>query len=132
LREEPRPRVFENRVLRGIFGSERDEVTGEWRKLHNKELNYLYCSPNICRVVKSRMRWAEHVARMGERRAVYRGLMGQSEGKRPLGRPRCRRGIILKWIFRKWDVVIWTGLIWLRIETGGRAVVNMVMNLQVP
>ena len=69
---------------------------------------------------------------MGERRAVYRGLMGQSEGKRPLGRPRCRRGIILKWIFRKWDVVIWTGLIWLRIDTGGRAVVNMVMNLQVP
>jgi len=80
-------RVFENRVLRGIFGPKWDEVTGEWRKLHNEELNDLYCSPNIVRVITSRrMRWARHVARMGERRGVYRVLMGKPEGKRPLGR----------------------------------------------
>jgi len=87
LREERKLRVFENRVLRGIFGPKWDEVTGEWRKLHNEELNDLYCSPNIVRVITSRrMRWARHVARMGERRGVYRVLMGKPEGKRPLGR----------------------------------------------
>jgi hypothetical protein len=79
--------VFENRVLRRVFGPRRDEVTGEWRKLHNEELNDLYSLPNIVRVVKSRrMRWAGHVARMGEDRGVYRVLVGKSEGKRPLGR----------------------------------------------
>jgi len=89
LREERRLRVFENRVLRGIFGPKRDEVTGEWRKLHNAELNDLYCSPNIVRVMKlRRMRWVGHVARMGEGRGVYRVLVGKPEGKRPLGRPR--------------------------------------------
>jgi hypothetical protein len=82
--------VFENRVLRRIFGPKRDQVTGEWRKLHNEELNDLYCSPTIFRVIKSRMRWAENEARMGERRGVYRVLVGKREGKRPLGRPRRR------------------------------------------
>jgi len=81
--------VFENRVLRRVFGSKRDEVTGECRKLHNEELRDLYSLPNIVRVVKSRrMRWARHVARMGEGRDVHRVLVGKPEGKRPLGRPR--------------------------------------------
>ena len=89
-------------MLRLVFGAKRDEVTGEWRKLHNEELNDLYCSPNIVPVLKSRrMRRAGHVARMGERRDVYRVLVGKPEGKRPLGRPRRRWGIIIRWVFRK-------------------------------
>jgi hypothetical protein len=89
LREERRLRVFENRVLRRIFGPERDEVTEEWRKLHNEELNDLYCSPNTVRVIKSRrLRWAGDVARVGGRRRVYRVLVGKPGGKRPLRRPR--------------------------------------------
>jgi hypothetical protein len=91
LREERRLKVFENTVLRRIFGPKRDEVTREWRKLHNEERNDLYCSPNDVRVTKSRkMRWAGHVARIGLKRGVYRVLVGIPEGKRRVGRPRRR------------------------------------------
>jgi len=91
LREERKLRVFENRVLKRVFGSKRDKVTGEWIKLHNEELRDLYSLPNIVGVVKSRrMRRAGHVARMGEERGVHRVLVGKPEGKRPLGRPSCR------------------------------------------
>jgi hypothetical protein len=91
LREECRLRVFESRVRRRIFGPKRDEVTGEWRKLHNEERNDLYSSPDIVWVTKlRRMKWAGHVARVGKRRGIYRVLVGRPEGKRPLGRPRRR------------------------------------------
>jgi hypothetical protein len=79
--------VFENWVLRRIFGPKRDVVTGEWRKLQNEELHDLYSSPSIIRIKSRRMRWAGHAARMGEKRNAYRLLMGKPEGKRPLGRP---------------------------------------------
>jgi len=92
LGEGHRLRVFENRVLRRVFGAKRDGVTGEWIKLHNEELGDLYPLPKIVRVVKSRrMRWAGHVARVGEGSGVHRVLVGKPEGKRPLGRPRRRR-----------------------------------------
>jgi hypothetical protein len=91
VREEHKLRVFENRVLRRIFEPNRDRVTGGWRKLHNEELHNLYSSPRIIRIIKSRrMRWAGHVARIWEKRNVYSLLVGKSERKRPLGRPRRR------------------------------------------
>ena len=125
--------VFENRVLRKVYGPKRDEVTGEWRKLHKEELSDLYSLPNIVWVVKSRgIRWAGHVARMVEGRGVHGVLVGKPEGKRPLGRPR-----------RRWEDNIKMDL----QEVGGacgdwmelaqdrdwwRALVSTVMNLRVP
>jgi len=132
LGEKRKLRVFENRMFRRVFGLKSDEVTGEWRKLHNEELSDLYSLPNIVRVVKSRrMRWAGHVAHMGEGRGVYRVLVGKPQGKRPLRRPR-----------RRWEDNIKTDL----QEVGGvcgdcmelakdrdrwRALVSTVMNLRV-
>jgi hypothetical protein len=91
LREEHKLRVFENMVLRRIFGPKRDQVMGGWRKLHNEELHNLYSLPSIIRIIKlRRMRWAGHVAQMGEKKNVYRLLAGKPEGRRPLGRRRCK------------------------------------------
>jgi hypothetical protein len=124
LRDERRLRVFENRLLRRVFGPKRDEVTGEWRKLHNVELSDLYSLPNIVRVVKSRRmrsytRHMPHVARIGEGRGVHRVLVGKPEGKRLLGRSRRRWQYSMRWIYRKWEGVVGTGWSWLRIGTGG-------------
>jgi hypothetical protein len=90
LREKHRLRVFENRVLRRIFGPKSNEVTGEWRKLHDEEVHDLYSSPSIIRIIKARMRWEGHVARVVEKRNAYSLLVGKPEGRRPLGRPRHR------------------------------------------
>ena len=117
---EHRLRVFENRVLRRICGPKKDGVTGEWRKLHNEELNDLYCSPNIVRVIKSRkMRWAGHVARMEEGRGVHKVLVGNLRERAHWGDRDVDGRIILRWIFRKWEGVVGTGWSWLSIGTGG-------------
>ena len=132
LREESRLRVFENRILRRIFGPKRDE-NGEWRRLHNEELHGLYRLPNVVRVIKSRrLRWAGHVVRMTQGRSAFKILTDKPTGKRPLGRPRCR-----------WEVNIRMDLEEIGIDAGEwvdsaldryywRALVNAALNLRVP
>jgi hypothetical protein len=132
LREGNRLRVFENRVLRRMFGPKTDEVTGEWRKLHSEELHILYSFPNIIRQIKSRrMRWAGHMARMGRERKVYKVLVGKPEGKRPLERPRRRGEDGIRMDLRE---IGWGSVWWIQFAQDRdrlRALVNTVMNLRV-
>ena len=111
-------------MLRRVFGPKRDGVTGEWRKLHNEGHNIIWL------LKQRRMRWVGHVALMGGRRGTYRVLVGKPEGKRLLGRPRHRWEDNIRWIFRMWDVGLWTGSSWLRTDRW-RALVDALMNLWV-
>jgi len=133
LREERRLKLFENRVSRRIFGPKRDEVTGEWRRLHNEELNDLYYSTSIVRVIKSRrIRWAGYVERIGERRGVSKVLLGKLEGRRPLGKPRQRWEDNIKMDLQE---VGCSGMDRIKLaedKDRQRAVVNAVMNLWIP
>jgi hypothetical protein len=133
LREEHRLRMFENRVLRRIFGPKREEVTGGWRKLHDEELHGLYSSPSIIRAIKARrMRWAEHVARMEDVRGAHNILVGRSEGRRPLGRPRRRWKENIKIDLGE---IVFGFVDWIHLAQDWdrwRALVNKVMNLRVP
>ena len=133
MREERRLKVTENRVMRRIFGPKRDEVTGKWIKLHNEELNDLYYSPNVVRVIKSRkMRWPGQIADMGESRGVYRVLMGRPEGQRPLGRPWCRWEANNKMNIQEVECA---GLDWIDLAHDRYrwlALVSVVMNFQIP
>jgi len=133
LREEHRLRVFENRALRRIFGPKRDKVRGEWRKLHNEELNNLYSSSDIVWVIKSRRtRWTGHVAHMGDTTGIFRVLVGKPEGKRPLGRPRRRWEDNIKMDIQEVGCV---GMDWISLAQDRdrwQALVNAVMNLRVP
>jgi hypothetical protein len=133
LRKERKFRATENRVLSRIFGPKRVEITAEWRKIHKEELNDLYCSPNIFRVIKSRiMRWVGNVKRMGEGRGAYRVLLGKHEGKRQLGRPRRRWEDNIKINFQEVEYV---GIDWIDLAQDReslRALVNAVMNFRFP
>jgi hypothetical protein len=132
LREEHRLRVFENRVLRGIFEPKRAEVIGGWRKLHNVELHKLYCSPSMIRIIKSRrMRWTEYVARMGATRNAFRTMVGKPEGKRPLQNPTRRWDENIRMDLRE---IVRGGMDWTDLDLGKnqwRALVNKAMNLRV-
>ena len=126
-------RVFENKVLRKIFGTKRDEITGEWKKLHNAELHILYSLPNIIRYLKSRqLRWAGHVARMEQSRNAYRVLVGKPEGKRPLGRLRCRLEDNIKMDLREVGCNLGDWIALAEERDHWRAYVGAVINLRVP
>jgi hypothetical protein len=124
--------VYENRVLRRIFGHFKEGVVGDWRRLHNEELHDLDALTNIIRAMKLRMRWAGHVAYMGEMRKVYETLVGKPEGKRPLQRPRHRQEVNIRMTVRE---IWWEGVDWIHLAQNRNqwwALVNTVMNLQFP